>query len=148
MIEIDREGIIPMYVQLASALRERIRRGEIPVGRRIPSQNELEQETGGLVSRRQSSPSSNYCKPREPFRESRAKVCSSSPCPPTRPKPTADEDRPHAPTRARPACDCAGWASGVRGPAQLSDRGNVTSTRRFFLRPASVELSAIGYCSP
>ncbi|MGW2572236.1 hypothetical protein [Streptomyces sp. NPDC001537] len=46
MIEIDRESIIPMYVQLASALRERIRRGEIPVGRRIPSQNELEQETG------------------------------------------------------------------------------------------------------
>ena len=52
MIEIDRESITPMYVQLASALRERIRRGEIPVGRRIPSQNELEQETGGLVSRR------------------------------------------------------------------------------------------------
>jgi DNA-binding GntR family transcriptional regulator len=52
MIEIDRESITPMYVQLASALRERIRRGEIPVGRRIPSQHELEQETGGLVSRR------------------------------------------------------------------------------------------------
>ncbi|MFC9287574.1 GntR family transcriptional regulator [Streptomyces sp. NPDC057052] len=52
MIEIDRESIIPMYVQLASALRERIRRGEIPVGRRIPSQHELEQETGGVVSRR------------------------------------------------------------------------------------------------
>ena len=41
-----------MYVQLASALRERIRRGEIPVGRRIPSHHELEQETGGAVSRR------------------------------------------------------------------------------------------------
>ena len=52
MIEIDRESITPMYVQLASALRERIRRGEIPVGRRIPSQYELEQETGGSVSRR------------------------------------------------------------------------------------------------
>ncbi|MEU2287934.1 GntR family transcriptional regulator [Streptomyces sp. NPDC013178] len=52
MIEIDRESIIPMYVQLASALRERIRRGEIPVGRRIPSHHELEQETGGAVSRR------------------------------------------------------------------------------------------------
>lgn len=52
MIEIDRESIVPMYVQLASALRERIRRGEIPVGRRIPSQFELEQETGGAVSRR------------------------------------------------------------------------------------------------
>lgn len=34
------------------------------------------------------------------------------------------------------------------GGAQLSVRGKVTSTRRFFLRPASVELSAIGYCSP
>ncbi|WP_037683394.1 GntR family transcriptional regulator [Streptomyces griseus] len=52
MIEIDRESITPMYLQLASALRERIRRGEIPVGRRIPSHHELEQETGGLVSRR------------------------------------------------------------------------------------------------
>ncbi|MGW0186966.1 GntR family transcriptional regulator [Streptomyces sp. NPDC003362] len=52
MIEIDRDSIIPMYVQLASALRERIRRGEIPVGRRIPSHHELEQETGGTVSRR------------------------------------------------------------------------------------------------
>ena len=52
MIEIDRESIVPMYVQLASALRERIRRGEIPVGRRIPSQHELELETGGTVSRR------------------------------------------------------------------------------------------------
>jgi len=52
MIEIDRDSIVPMYVQLASALRERIRRGEIPVGRRIPSHHELEQETGGTVSRR------------------------------------------------------------------------------------------------
>jgi DNA-binding GntR family transcriptional regulator len=52
MIEIDRESITPMYLQLASALRERIRRGEIPVGRRIPSHHELEQETGGTVSRR------------------------------------------------------------------------------------------------
>jgi DNA-binding GntR family transcriptional regulator len=52
MIEIDRDNIVPMYVQLASALRERIRRGEIPVGRRIPSHHELEQETGGTVSRR------------------------------------------------------------------------------------------------
>ncbi|GAA0434925.1 GntR family transcriptional regulator [Streptomyces luteireticuli] len=52
MIEIDRESITPMYVQLASVLRERIRRGEIPVGRRIPSQHELELETGGAVSRR------------------------------------------------------------------------------------------------
>ncbi|WP_405816736.1 GntR family transcriptional regulator [Streptomyces sp. NBC_01390] len=52
MIEIDRESITPMYLQLASVLRERIRRGVIPVGRRIPSHYELEQETGGAVSRR------------------------------------------------------------------------------------------------
>ncbi|MDX3640295.1 GntR family transcriptional regulator [Streptomyces sp. MB09-02B] len=52
MIEIDRESITPMYVQLASVLRERIRRGDIPVGRRIPSYYELEQQTGGAVSRR------------------------------------------------------------------------------------------------
>ncbi|GGQ02923.1 GntR family transcriptional regulator [Streptomyces roseolilacinus] len=52
MIEIDRESITPMYLQLASALRERIRNGDIPVGRRIPSHYELEQETGGTVSRR------------------------------------------------------------------------------------------------
>ena len=51
-LEIDRESMIPMHVQLASVLRERIRRGEIPVGRRIPSHHELEQETGGAVSRR------------------------------------------------------------------------------------------------
>ncbi|GGQ04420.1 hypothetical protein GCM10010279_09290 [Streptomyces mutabilis] len=31
---------------------------------------------------------------------------------------------------------------------QLSVRGKETSTLRFFLRPASVELSAMGYCSP
>lgn len=42
----------PMYVQLASVLRERIRSGQIPVGRRLPSQAELEVETGGVVSRR------------------------------------------------------------------------------------------------
>ncbi|NYV73170.1 winged helix-turn-helix transcriptional regulator [Streptomyces sp. UH6] len=35
-----------------SGLRERIRSGQIPVGRRIPSQAELEAETGGTVSRR------------------------------------------------------------------------------------------------
>ncbi|MFE4423872.1 GntR family transcriptional regulator [Streptomyces sp. NPDC056817] len=40
------------HVQLANVLRDRIRRGEIPVGRRLPSQSELEVETGGVVSRR------------------------------------------------------------------------------------------------
>lgn len=33
-------------------LRDRIRRGETPVGRRLPSQSESEAETGGTVSRR------------------------------------------------------------------------------------------------
>ncbi|WP_406354850.1 GntR family transcriptional regulator [Streptomyces sp. NBC_01635] len=52
MIELDRDAMTPMYVQLANVLRDRIRHGEIPVGRRLPSQSELEAETGGLVSRR------------------------------------------------------------------------------------------------
>ncbi len=52
MIELDRDAMTPLYVQLANVLRDRIRRGEIPVGRRLPSQSELETETGGVVSRR------------------------------------------------------------------------------------------------
>ncbi len=52
MIELDRDAMTPMYVQLANVLRDRIRRGEIPVGRRLPSQSALEVETGGTVSRR------------------------------------------------------------------------------------------------
>ncbi|GAA4999435.1 GntR family transcriptional regulator [Streptomyces siamensis] len=52
MIELDRDAMTPLYVQLANVLRERIRAGEIPVGRRLPSQAELEVETGGTVSRR------------------------------------------------------------------------------------------------
>ncbi|CAM5226402.1 GntR family transcriptional regulator [Streptomyces hirsutus] len=52
MIELDRDAMTPMYVQLANVLRDRIRRGEIPVGRRLPSQSALEVETGGAVSRR------------------------------------------------------------------------------------------------
>ncbi|MGI5142184.1 MULTISPECIES: GntR family transcriptional regulator [unclassified Streptomyces] len=52
MIELDRDAMTPMYAQLANVLRDRIRRGEIPVGRRLPSQSELEAETGGVVSRR------------------------------------------------------------------------------------------------
>ncbi|MET8643961.1 GntR family transcriptional regulator [Streptomyces sp. NPDC057746] len=52
MIELDRDAMTPLYVQLANVLRDRIRSGEIPVGRRLPSQSELEAETGGLVSRR------------------------------------------------------------------------------------------------
>ncbi|WP_448319216.1 GntR family transcriptional regulator [Streptomyces sp. CO7] len=52
MIDLDRESMTPMYVQLADVLRERIRSGQIPMGRRLPSQAELEVETGGTVSRR------------------------------------------------------------------------------------------------
>jgi GntR family transcriptional regulator len=52
MIHLDRDAMTPMYVQLANVLRDRIRNGEIPVGRRLPSQSELEEETGGTVSRR------------------------------------------------------------------------------------------------
>lgn len=52
MISLDRDAMTPLYVQLANVLRDRIRSGEIPVGRRLPSQAELEVETGGVVSRR------------------------------------------------------------------------------------------------
>ncbi|MGW2896832.1 GntR family transcriptional regulator [Streptomyces sp. NPDC001212] len=52
MIELDRDAMTPLYVQLANVLRDRIRSGEIPMGRRLPSQAELEAETGGVVSRR------------------------------------------------------------------------------------------------
>jgi GntR family transcriptional regulator len=41
---IDRDGVKAPYQQLADILRERIAAGDIPVGRRIPSQMELEQE--------------------------------------------------------------------------------------------------------
>lgn len=43
---IDREGLKAPYVQLADILRERIRSGEIPVGRAVPSQHQLEAESG------------------------------------------------------------------------------------------------------
>jgi GntR family transcriptional regulator len=40
---IDRESPVPPSRQIANELRERIRSGEIPPGRRIPSLVELEQ---------------------------------------------------------------------------------------------------------
>lgn len=43
---IDREGPVPPYRQIANQLRERIASGSIPVGRRIPSLVEMEQEYG------------------------------------------------------------------------------------------------------
>ncbi len=49
--------------------------------------------------------------------------------------------------RGQAAADAVSPA-GYGGRGQPSERGKDTSTRRFFFRPASVELSAIGYCSP
>lgn len=43
-MSIDREGVQAPYLQLADILRERIVNGDIPIGRRIPSHMELEQE--------------------------------------------------------------------------------------------------------
>jgi GntR family transcriptional regulator len=43
-MSIDPEGVKAPYLQLADILRARIESGEIPVGRRVPSQSELEQE--------------------------------------------------------------------------------------------------------
>ncbi|WP_433890714.1 GntR family transcriptional regulator [Streptomyces sp. CA-111067] len=43
---IDREGPIPPYRQIADQLREHIADGSIPVGRRIPSMVEMEQQYG------------------------------------------------------------------------------------------------------
>jgi GntR family transcriptional regulator len=46
MSSIDRDGPVPPYRQIADQLRARIADGTIPVGRRIPSLVELEQEFG------------------------------------------------------------------------------------------------------
>jgi len=46
MGQIDHEGVRAPYLQLADILRKRIADGEIPPGRRMPSQLELEQEFG------------------------------------------------------------------------------------------------------
>lgn len=44
VVSIDREGVRAPYLQLADILRTRIQTGEIPTGRKLPSQMELEQE--------------------------------------------------------------------------------------------------------
>jgi GntR family transcriptional regulator len=44
IMTIDREGPVPPYRQIADHLRARIANGTIPVGRRIPSLVEMEQE--------------------------------------------------------------------------------------------------------
>ena len=45
-MELDREGSIPPYRQLAAILREQIHSGEIPPDRPIPSKKTLMQEYG------------------------------------------------------------------------------------------------------
>ena len=46
IMTIDREGPVPPYRQIADQLRARIADETIPVGRRIPSLVELEQQYG------------------------------------------------------------------------------------------------------
>lgn len=46
IMSIDREGPVPPYKQIADQLRTRIADGSIPIGRRIPSLVELEQQYG------------------------------------------------------------------------------------------------------
>ncbi|HEU5029054.1 MAG TPA: GntR family transcriptional regulator [Spirillospora sp.] len=41
---IDHQGAVPKYLQLVRIIRKRIESGEIPAGRAIPSEVELEQE--------------------------------------------------------------------------------------------------------
>jgi len=45
-VSIDRDGPTPVYVQLAAILRERIKAGELPAGRALPSETTLMQEHG------------------------------------------------------------------------------------------------------
>jgi DNA-binding GntR family transcriptional regulator len=45
-IDIDPDSAVPVYRQLADALRAQIESGDIPRGRRIPSETELEQASG------------------------------------------------------------------------------------------------------
>ncbi|MFJ9558307.1 GntR family transcriptional regulator [Nocardiopsis sp. NPDC101807] len=44
--ELDHEGPVPVYQQLAAILEARIRRGDWKVGRAIPSEKQVEQEFG------------------------------------------------------------------------------------------------------
>jgi GntR family transcriptional regulator len=45
-VKIDPESAVPVYRQLADALRGQIEAGDIPPGRRMPSETEIEQATG------------------------------------------------------------------------------------------------------
>jgi GntR family transcriptional regulator len=46
LVTIDHEGRLPVYVQLADILEGRIKSGELPVGRTIPSEKTLMQDYG------------------------------------------------------------------------------------------------------
>jgi DNA-binding GntR family transcriptional regulator len=46
IVHIDPDGLQAPYVQLADALRARIAAGEFPPGRKVPSQTQLEEESG------------------------------------------------------------------------------------------------------
>ena len=43
---IDHDGKTPVYLQLAAILRDGIKRGDYPPGRKLPSENRLQQEYG------------------------------------------------------------------------------------------------------
>ena len=43
---IDREGMVPLYVQIADDIAARIQRGELQPNRLIPSENRITQEYG------------------------------------------------------------------------------------------------------
>lgn len=45
-IKIDHDSAVPVYRQLVDALRAQIESGDIPPGRRMPSETELEQASG------------------------------------------------------------------------------------------------------
>jgi DNA-binding GntR family transcriptional regulator len=45
-IKIDHDSAVPVYRQLADALRAQIVSGDLPPGRRMPSETELEQASG------------------------------------------------------------------------------------------------------
>jgi DNA-binding GntR family transcriptional regulator len=45
-VSIDHGARLPAYIQLADIIEARIRAGELPVGRTIPSESSLQQEFG------------------------------------------------------------------------------------------------------
>jgi GntR family transcriptional regulator len=45
-VSIDREGPVPVYLQLAAILRDHIEAGDYPPGRALPSETTLMQEHG------------------------------------------------------------------------------------------------------